>query len=84
MADSPPPRAAQPSWRKPAAIASIVLLIAVWTALVGSLSGLVGGWPVLVQALFYLVVGVAWIVPLKPLLRWSETGQWRAPRGGSD
>jgi len=33
---------------------------------------------VLVQALFYLVMGIVWIVPLKPLLRWSETGSWRA------
>lgn len=80
MPDSPPP----PSWRKPAAIAAIVALIVAWAALVASLAGLVGGWPVLVQALFYLVMGIAWIVPLKPLLRWSETGQWRAPRGGGD
>ena len=79
MPDSP-----LPSWRKPAGIAAIVLLILVWAALVASLAGLVGRWPILVQTLFYLVMGLVWIVPLKPLLRWSEMGQWRTPPGGGD
>jgi len=26
----------------------------------------------------YLVAGVIWIAPLKPLLRWMELGRWRA------
>jgi hypothetical protein len=30
-----------------------------------------------VQAPFYLVMGTAWILPLKPLLRWIETGSFR-------
>ena len=68
----------KPSWRKGAGIAGIVLLIALLAVLVASLSGVVGRWPMLVQAVFYLVVGVIWIVPLKPLLRWMETGRFRA------
>ncbi len=71
-------RVAQPSWRKPAGIFAILALIAVWAVLVASLSGAVGRWPVLVQAIFYLIAGVAWILPLKPLLRWMETGRFRA------
>ena len=73
-----------PSARKAVAIAAIMLLIAVWALLVASLSVTVGGWPALVQALFYLFMGIAWIIPLKPLIRWSETGQWRTPSGGDD
>ena len=69
----------EPSWRKPAGIAAILLLILFWAVLVASFSATVGRWPVLVQALFYLFVGVAWIAPLKPLLRWSQTGRWRSP-----
>ena len=66
----------EPSWRKPAGIFAILALIAVWAALVVSFSSQIGGWPVLAQALFYLVAGIAWILPLKPLLRWMETGRF--------
>ena len=67
----------QPSWRRGAGIAAILLLILLWAVIVASFSRVVGQWPVLVQALFYLIVGIAWIAPLKPLLRWSQTGHWR-------
>ena len=66
----------EPSGRKLAGIGLIVALIALWALLVASLSGTVGSWPVLVQALFYLLTGIIWIAPLKPLLRWMETGRF--------
>ena len=68
-----------PSARKLVAIALILLLIAVWAAFIASIAPLVGTWPVLVQAAFYLVMGIVWIIPLKPLVRWGESGQWRKP-----
>ena len=68
----------QPSWRKPAGIALILLLIAAWAGLIVQLAEIVGEWPVLVQAPFYLIMGIAWIIPLKPLIRWMETGRWRS------
>ena len=67
----------EPSKRKLAGIAAILLLIIVWAVLVATFAGTVGRLPVLVQALFYLVMGIAWIAPLGPLLRWTETGSWR-------
>lgn len=67
----------QPSWRKPAGMFLILTLIAVWTVIVVSVSPWVGTWPVLVQAIFYLVAGIVWIMPLRPLLRWMELGKWR-------
>ena len=67
----------QPSWRTPAGTFGILAWIALWVILVASLSGSVSGWPVLLQAVFYLVAGVAWIVPLKPVLQWIETGRFR-------
>ena len=66
-----------PSWRKPAAIFAIFLLILFWAALVATFAEVIGHWPALGQALFYLITGLLWIAPLKPLLRWVETGQWR-------
>jgi hypothetical protein len=74
----------RPSWRKLAGIAMILILIALWALFVASLAPVVGRWPVLAQAAFYLFVGIVWIVPLKPLIGWIETGRLgaRGPRGG--
>jgi len=69
----------QPSGRTLAGIALILLLILFWAAFVASLSPFVGRWPVIVQALFYLIMGIAWIIPLKPLVRWVQNGRWRRP-----
>ena len=66
-----------PSWRKLAGIALILLLIAVWAAFVASLARIVGAWPIVVQAAFYLIMGIVWIIPLKPLVRWMQTGSFR-------
>ena len=74
----------EPSWRRPAAIAAILLLILFWAVLIASFAPQIGRLPILVQALFYLIVGIAWIAPLKPLLRWSQTGPWRQPRNRGD
>lgn len=64
-----------PSSRKLAGIGCILLMIVIWAGLVASLSALVGRWPIVVQGLFYLFAGLVWVVPLKPLLRWIESGQ---------
>ena len=56
----------QPSLRKLAGLAMILAIIVMWATFVASLARFVGNWPVLVQALYYLVVGVAWAIPLKP------------------
>jgi hypothetical protein len=70
----PPP---SPSPRTLAGIALIVLLIVLWAAFVASLARVVGQWPVLVQAAYYLIMGIVWIIPLKPLVRWMLTGSFR-------
>ena len=66
-----------PSWRKPAGALLILLLIALWCVLVVSLSATVNEWAWPFQLVFYLVTGIIWIMPLKPLLLWMETGRWR-------
>jgi predicted membrane channel-forming protein YqfA (hemolysin III family) len=76
--------APNPSARKLLGIALIVLLIFIWAALVASLAPVIGKWPVLVQGAFYLVMGIVWIIPLKPLLRWTETGRWRETSSSGD
>jgi hypothetical protein len=70
---------ARPSWRKLVGIIVILLVIALWALFVASLAPIVGRWPVIVQAAFYLFTGIVWIAPLKPLIGWIETGRMRAP-----
>jgi hypothetical protein len=67
----------QPSARKLAGIALILALIVLWAAFVASFAPFVGKWAVLAQAAYYLFMGVAWIIPLKPLIRWMESGSFR-------
>lgn len=67
----------KPSWRKPAGALGIVLYVMIWVVLVATFSAEIGSLPILVQLLIYVALGVVWIAPLKPLLRWMETGKWR-------
>lgn len=67
----------EPSWRKPTGIFLILLLILVWAVIVATASSWIGDQHMLVQLLIYVVAGIVWIVPLKPLLAWMETGRWR-------
>ena len=68
---------AEPSYRKLVGITAILLLIALLMTFVAALAQVVWNWPVLVQAAFYLFMGIVWILPLKPLVRWIETGSFR-------
>lgn len=68
-----------PSWRKPVGMLALLALIGLWCILVVSLSRLVGSWHPLLQALFYLIAGIAWIwiLPMRRMLAWMETGKFR-------
>jgi predicted membrane channel-forming protein YqfA (hemolysin III family) len=67
----------QPTWRKPAGILLILLLIALWAVIVATVADALGGLPWPLKALFFVVAGLVWILPLKPLLRWMELGRFR-------
>ena len=67
----------EPSWRQPAGIALILIWIGAWSVAVASASGLIAALPWPVHVLYYLVAGLVWILPLKPLLRWMEFGRFR-------
>lgn len=73
----PKPTSPQPTWRKPAGMLLILLLILVWAGLIVSQADRIGALPRLIQLPIYLIAGIVWILPLKPLLRWMELGRWR-------
>ena len=66
----------KPTLRIPLGILALLLGLAVY--LVGALAllPLIERLPVLLQALVYLVLGVAWLLPLRRFLIWMETGRW--------
>lgn len=76
---TPPPEPFRPSLRRTVGALLILGLIALWAGLVVQLAGPVGRLPGIAQALFYLVAGIGWIwiLPMRRILLWSETGRWR-------
>ena len=69
----------QPSWRKPIGILAIMLGIAIWCVIVVTIVGWIDGLHVLLQILIYLIAGTVWILPLRPMMIWMETGSFTAP-----
>ncbi|WP_242115695.1 DUF2842 domain-containing protein [Sphingomonas lacusdianchii] len=69
----------EPTWRKPAGVLAILVLLTLWAIGVAMLSGVIGGWHWLLQLGFYLIAGIAWlwVLPMRAMLRWMETGHWR-------
>ena len=69
----------EPSLRKPAGALLILLLVAVCVALFASLSDSIAQLSAPLQGVLYAVAGTAWIwiLPMRPILRWMETGRWR-------
>jgi ABC-type long-subunit fatty acid transport system fused permease/ATPase subunit len=73
-----------PSIRKPIGIFAILGIIATWAVLVGSFSATISALPFWGQIPVYLVAGIIWIAPLKPLLSWMETGKFRNSKHSLD
>lgn len=69
----------EPTWRKPAGVLAILVLLTLWAIGVAMLSNVIGGWHWLLQLGFYLIAGIAWlwVLPMRAMLRWMETGHWR-------
>lgn len=66
-----------PTYRKPLGVLMLVFGIFVYGGIVARLITPIGGLPQLLQLPLYIGLGIAWILPLKPLLLWMETGRWR-------
>jgi Protein of unknown function (DUF2842) len=67
----------EPSWRKPFGIFVILALIILVAILAGTFSPAIATLHWVMQAIAYITLGISWILPLKPLLRWMETGKFR-------
>ncbi len=58
--------------RKLVAIGLCLAWLAIYIVLVATLSGPVSALPRWLQPLFYIIAGLAWIVPIRPLFRWMN------------
>jgi hypothetical protein len=74
----------EPTLRIPLGILALLLGLAIYALGVAWASEWIGRLPVLAQAPVYLVLGIAWLLPLKRFLIWMETGSWKVPSGASD
>ena len=68
-----------PTYRKPLGVLGLVAGLMLYAGVVARLVAPIGTLSWFVAVPIYIVLGVAWLLPLKPLLQWMETGRWRAP-----
>ena len=56
---------------------AIIAIIVVWAFVVVSLIERAGNWTVLAQMAAFLIAGLVWVLPVRPLLTWMATGRFR-------
>ncbi|MBB4630422.1 DUF2842 domain-containing protein [Sphingosinicella soli] len=67
----------RPSLRKPFGVLLLIVLLAIYTVLAVAVAEPVTRLPVLVQLPVWILLGIAWVFPARPLVRWIETGRFR-------
>jgi hypothetical protein len=66
----------QPTWRIPFGVLALVAGLGVYALAIAWASQWIEQVHVLVQTLIYVVLGLAWLLPLRRFLIWMETGRW--------
>ena len=74
----------EPTLRIPLGILALLVALAVYAGIIVWASQWIGRLPVAAQTMVYLLLGIAWLLPLRRFLIWMETGSWKAPSGASD
>ena len=66
----------EPNWRIPVGMLGLLLGLLVYAILIARyVPKLVGTWPVIVQTIIYLALGLVWLLPLRRFLIWMESGR---------
>lgn len=66
-----------PSLRRPLGIIGLILFLFVYALAAVRVAEPVAGLHPLLQLPVWLLLGLAWVVPFRPVLIWMETGCWR-------
>jgi hypothetical protein len=72
--------AMSPTLRRPLGILALFVGILAYALFVVWLFEPLAGLHPLLQAPLWLFLGIAWVVPVRPLVVWIETGHWRVER----
>lgn len=66
-----------PSLRRPFGIIGLLLFLFAYVLAAVALFEPVASLHTLVQLPVWLVLGIAWVIPMRPVMQWIETGEWR-------
>lgn len=61
------------SVRKPIAILALLAILISWVVIAATIGSAITGAPGWVQLVFYVVAGIGWIVPLRPIFMWMNS-----------
>jgi hypothetical protein len=68
----------EPTWRIPVGVLALLAALTVYAlAIARWIAPLIADWPGLTQLPVYIALGLVWLLPMKPYLKWMETGRWR-------
>ncbi|MBK5921643.1 hypothetical protein CCR80_11440 [Rhodothalassium salexigens] len=70
----------RPNNRNLVGMLALVLGLTIYAGIVAWLAEWIGAMPLLIEVLFYLILGTAWLWPAGRLLRWMAAGR----RGDGD
>jgi Protein of unknown function (DUF2842) len=70
----------EPTWRKPAGIIGMLIYLTLYAGAVAVFADTLALLPAWLMLVVYMLLGVAWIAPLRPLFLWMNTGRWTAPK----
>ena len=66
----------RPTLRIPLGLLALLAGLAAYALAVAWASRWIERLPNLVEAVVYLVLGIAWLLPMRRFLIWMETGRW--------
>jgi len=61
--------------RKPIGFLILLLWLAGYVMLAVTIGSSMTTWPQVAQLIYYVIAGIAWIIPLKPLFGWMNKGE---------
>ena len=67
----------EPNWRKPVGMILMLLFLVLWSGVAVNIIDWLEGVNFWLQLPVYIFLGIAWIFPIRPFLRWMNTGSFR-------